>query len=122
MDRKNFQLHSSASQELLKGIIGGIQVNVIVKPDYPTNVLSKELYRKLREQKIELLTGNRMDSKIEHFTFCGEFTAILKMKDHSKIASFYVQEGSEECVFINEQLAKCFGLIKIEKDHFQIIP
>lgn len=99
------------AQEIIAANLGGISIHLIFNPDYPTNVITKSFYAKLRNYKeFKVLTGNRVEAKIGSFKFCGEFTAMLTINNKAKLCSFYVEEGTEEFVYITKQCAKMFGI------------
>lgn len=74
----------------------------------PVNVMSKAMFRKLRQEKYKFFTAEMVSVTIEDVKFCGNFTAKLIISKKSSnawaIATFYVEEGSFDTVFVTNAL------------------
>lgn len=91
-------------------LIGGMASKVVVKSHYPTNVMSKEQFKKLYSGKYKFFTTDFVPSKVGDFTFSGQFTSKIEINNQTQYISFYVQDGSEEVVTIGKKMAEQLGL------------
>jgi hypothetical protein len=98
------------SENIYDCFIGGMLSKVVVKNHYPTNVMSKEQFKKLYSGKYKFFTTDFVPSKVGDFTFSGQFTSKIEINNQTQYISFYVQDGSEEVVTIGKKMAEQLGL------------
>jgi hypothetical protein len=91
--------------------IGGMPAKLIINSNYPTNVMSKETFKKLYNGKYKFFTTDFVPSKVGDFKFSGQFTSKIEINNQIQYISFYVQEGSEDFVSIGKKMAEQLKLV-----------
>lgn len=106
----NEPLAAKINEKVYDCLIGGMPSKLAVKSHYPTNVMSKDQFKKLYTGKYKFFTTDFVPSKVGDFTFSGQFTSKIEINNQIQYISFYVQEGSEEFVVIGKKMADQLGL------------
>lgn len=108
---KIHEANSKLSSETVDGVtyfnclVGGMPTKLIIDKNYPTNVMSKETFKKLHSGKYKFFTTDFVPSKVGDFQFSGQFTSKIEINNLIQYISFYVKEGSEEFVTIGKKMA-----------------
>lgn len=103
---------SKVKTETIEGVtyyeclIGGMMTKLVVRNNYPTNVMSKETFKKLYNGKYKFFTTDFVPSKVGEFQFSGQFTSKIEISGQIQYISFYVQEGSDDFVIIGKKMAE----------------
>lgn len=92
--------------------IGGMPSKLIIDESCQMNIMSRALFRKLREEKWVFFTSDMVPLKVGDIEFRGQFTTKIEMNGSSVLINFYVQDGTTDVVVINKRIAES---LKIEK-------
>jgi hypothetical protein len=91
--------------------IGGLAAKIVLDEKIPINVMSKGLFRKMRQQKCKWFTSDPIALKIGDVNYCGQFTSKITVNGISSYVNFYVKVGEEDLALITKKMAQQLGLI-----------
>jgi hypothetical protein len=97
----------SSTRMIYDCLIGGKESKFIIEKDYPTNVISKILFRKLRERKFSFYTSEMVATKIGNYEFIGYFTSKIDLNGKSFYINFSVRDDENiDFAIINKRMAE----------------
>lgn len=102
---------NNQSQNTFVGKIGGLAACINLDENMSINVVSKGLFRKLRELKFKFFTSDAIDLKIGDTEYCGQFTSKISVDGISIYANFYIKDCAEDFAVINKKMAQQLKLI-----------
>ncbi|XP_055584948.1 uncharacterized protein K02A2.6-like [Uranotaenia lowii] len=114
-----YAFYSGNESNVIACVIGGVSVEMLVDSGADANLISGEMWQKMKSEQIEVFTSKKGSSRILRaygsmapLVILGSFVANISVGDQRIRAEFFVVEGGQRCL-LGDKTAKELGVLKV---------
>ncbi|XP_055614847.1 uncharacterized protein K02A2.6-like [Toxorhynchites rutilus septentrionalis] len=114
-----YAFYSGNESNIITCVIGGINVEMLIDSGADGNLITGEMWSKLKNDKVNVISCTKGSSRIlraygsqNPLVIIGSFVADISVGELTVRADFYVVEGGQRCL-LGDKTAKQLGVLKV---------